>query len=151
MTKCTTALGIVPGNSILLYMRVPAAKSDLRILKLSSMLHFFSCFLFCRVGFGGVNYFICSTCLKPIAPFLYALFTRPQCFWSGRYYAGAHVYSVGQPKAMSCWCEGQAGLWVSGILSMSVSCDGEIWCNLRLQSMICNTWLITPLSNKPLS
>jgi len=56
------------------------------------------------------------------------------------------VYSVGRRNAMSCWCEGQAGPWVSGKLSICVLCDGEIWCNL--QSMICDTWLITPTQDQ---
>ena len=58
MTKCTTALGNVPGNSILVYMRVPAAKSDLHISRVSSMLHVLLAAFIHRIGFGGVNYLI---------------------------------------------------------------------------------------------
>lgn len=152
MTKCITALGNVPGNSILVYMRVPAAKSDLHISRVSSMLHFFLTAFIYRVGFGGVNYLIAICRVRWIA--WYAQLAQTNCFllvcvicpatglleWM--YYAGALVYTVGR-KATSCWCEVQAGSWVSGILSIDVLCDGEIWCNLRLQSMTCNTWLIT--------
>ncbi len=165
MTKCTTALGIVPGNSILVYMRVPAAKSDLHITRVSSILHFlFASVIYwvgfdgvnyliaiccvgfdgvnyliaiCWVGFGGVNHLICSTCLNQLFPSCMCSLPSHRAF-------GVDVYTVGRPKAMSCWCEGQAGSWVSGMLSINVLCDGENWCNLRLQSMICSTWLITP-------
>lgn len=82
MTKCTTALGNVPGNSILVYMRVPAAKSELHISRVSSMLHvLLAAFIYrigfggvnyltaiCRVGFGGVNCLICSTCPNQLFP-----------------------------------------------------------------------------------
>ena len=97
MTKCITALGNVPGNSILVYMRVPAATSDLHISEGELNAAFFICFFYlsgwvwwCELLNSYLSGWVWWCELldmlnlpKPIVSFLYALFAQPQGFWSG--------------------------------------------------------------------